>query len=310
MISERDKNCDRKNSNKTVNHWITPLYHYGEDANPQDDIGGFTGLHGQPFGTKVQLSNTDAAVVIEGASGRFSPSNTYEFYPFWVNRRILTFYAPDLLFDNEAVPTAGKLNVFGEYRMDRRHHNDKACGLFTTTLPLSGYSEYTVENMGDDYAQYDINDIFDIGDGGADEIYPGASFRKGYSANTKNWDAAGTGNSAMKEPYTKHNNLYINPRSLVLRVDGNADSSLRDGLTGVESPDKNTDYGVYYVQMYQENIGKYGGTGDSTYIDTGFSIKVDDLTDTNGIVNQNQINVFGGDTFTQATYLATRRIKA
>ena len=79
-------------------------------------------------------------------------------------------------------------------------------------------------------------------------------------------------------------------------------------LRVLKPPNKNTDYGVYYVQMYQENIGKHGGTGDSTYIDTGFSIKVDDLTDTNGIVNQNQINVFGGDTFTQATYLATRRV--
>jgi hypothetical protein len=63
--------------------------------------------------------------------------------------------------------------------MDRRHHNDIACGLFTTTLPLSGYSEYTVENMGTTYDQYDINDIFDIGDGGAADIYPNAKFRKG-----------------------------------------------------------------------------------------------------------------------------------
>jgi len=297
-----------------THHWITPLYHYGEDANPinfngGNFTGGFSGRHGMPFGTKVKLANVHAS----GAIGNIFNSaeyieNTYTFYPFWVNRRILTFYAPDLLFDNEAVPTAGKLNVFGEYRMDRRHHNDIACGLFTTTLPLSGYSEYTVENMGTTYDQYDINDIFDIGDGGAADIYPNAKFRKGYSANTKNWDAAGTGDEAMKKPYTKHNNLWINPRSLVLRVDGNTDTSLRDGLTGVEAPNKNTDYGVYYVQMYQENIGKYGGTGDSTYIDTGFSIKVDDLTDTNGIVNQNQINVFGGDTFTQATYLATRRV--
>jgi hypothetical protein len=291
-----------------VHHWMTPLYHYGEDANPSDNVGGFSGKHGQPFGTKIRLSNIDGAVLVDGASDRFSPNNYWLFYPFWINRRILTFYAPDLLFDNEAIPTAGKLNVFGEYRMDRRHHNDIACGLFTTTLPLSGYSEYTVENMGTTYDQYDINDIFDIGDGGAADIYPNAKFRKGYSANTKNWNAAGTNDAASKAPYTKHNNLWINPRSLVLRVDGNTDTSLRDGLTGVEAPDKNTDYGVYYVQMYQENIGKYGGTGDSTYIDTGFSIKVDDLTDTNGIVNQNQINVFGGDTFTQATYLATRRV--
>lgn len=289
----------------SIHHWITPLYHYGEDANPSSDFGSFTGRHGQPFGLKVKLANSIASVV---GSVNESLENIYYFYPFWVNRRILTFYAPDLLFDNTAVPTAGKLNVFGEYRMDRRHHNDIACGLFSSTLPLSGYSEYTVENMGTTYTQYDINDIFDVGDGGAADIYPGAKFRKGYSANTKNWDSVGVGDEAMKAPYTKHNNLWINPRSLVLRVDGNSDASLRDGLTGVESPNKNTDYGVYYVQMYQENIGKYGGTGDSTYIDTGFSIKVDDLVDTNGIVDQNQINVFGGDTFTQATYLATRRV--
>jgi hypothetical protein len=203
-----------------THHWITPMYHYGEDANPTNFRtnvlqsinlnGGFTGKHGQPFGTKVRLANFFASIAVNLAANIPGdgpiveyppelPENMYNFYPFWVNRRILTFYAPDLLFDNEAVPAAGKLNVFGEYRMDRRHHNDKACGLFTTTLPLSGYSEYTVENMGTTYDQYDINDIFDIGDGGADEIYPGASFRKGYSANTKNWDAVGSGDPAMKE---------------------------------------------------------------------------------------------------------------
>lgn len=297
-----------------THHWITPLYHYGEDANPQDlngidYTGGFSGKHGQPFGTKVIIANPSASV-FEGFLSQgpaSSKNNVTPFYPFWVNRRILTFYAPDLLLDNEAIPTAGTLNVFGEYRMDRRHHNDVACGLFSSTIPMSGYSEYTVENMGTGYAQYDINDVFDIGDGGSDQIYPGASFRKGYSANTKNWSASGTGNPAMKKEYTKKNNLYINPRSLVLRVDGNTDSSLRDGLTGVERLDKNTDYGVYYVQMYQGNPGKYGGTGDSTYIDTGCSVRVGDLADTNGIVDQNQINVFGGDTFTQATYLAARR---
>jgi hypothetical protein len=229
----------------TTHHWITPLYHYGEDANPisfawnegpnNNLQGGFNGRHGMPFGTKVRIANLHGSQPIAAYDRLVEiPENMYNFYPFWVNRRILTFYAPDLLFDNEAVPTAGKLNVFGEYRMDRRHHNDIACGLFTTTLPLSGYSEYTVENMGTTYDQYDINDIFDIGDGGAADIYPNAKFRKGYSANTKNWDAAGTGDEAMNKPYTKHNNLWINPRSLVLRVDGNTDTSLRDGLTGVE----------------------------------------------------------------------------
>ena len=304
---------DPNSGKEAIHHWITPLYHYGEDANPQGSTGGFSGKHGQPFGTKVIIANPSASIY----QGFFSQptftgydfkSNVIPFYPFWVNRRILTFYAPDILFNNEALPTAGTLNVFGEYRMDRRHHRDEACSLRSTTLTLSGYSEYRVEGMLDTYDTYDINDVFDIGDGGAAQIYPGAKFRKGYSANTKNWGAAGTNDQAMKKPYTKHNNLWLNPRSLVLRVDGKQDSSLRDGLTGVEAPNKNTDYGVYYVQMYQENIGKYGGTGDSTYIDTGCSVNVDDLLDTNGFVNTNQLNTFGGDTFTQSTYLATRKI--
>jgi len=284
-----------------VSHWITPLYHYGEDANPQGHTGGFSGRHGHPFGTKIRATNENGTVFGQ------RPENKYLYYPFWVNRRILTFYAPDVLFNNEALPTAGTLNVFGEYRMDRRHHRDEACSLRSTTLPLSGYSEYRVEGMLDTYDTYDINDVFDIGDGGAAQIYPGAKFRKGYSGNTKNW-SNDSGDDIVEAPWTKHNNLWLNPRSLVLRVDGKQDSSLRDGLTGVEAPNKNTDYGVYYVQMYQENIGKYGGTGDSTYIDTGCSVNVDDLLDTNGFVNTNQLNTFGGDTFTQSTYLATRKI--
>ena len=289
-----------------VMHNVTPMYGYGEDANPPSMQGGFTGRHGQPFGTKTRIGNESSANIAEQPF----ESVLYNFYPFWVNRRICTFYSPDILLDNTAIPLAGELIVFGEYRLNKTHVGDKANGLFVNSATcLSGYSEYTVEGMGNntgDFDRYNINNIFDIGDGGSDEIYPGASFRKGYSANCKSWIRPS--GERWKREYTRYNNLWINPRSLVLQVDGNSDLSLRDGLTGIESRGKNTDYGVYYVQMYQENIGKYGGTGDSTYIDTGFSIKVDDLTDTNGIVNQNQINVFGGDTFTQATYLSTRKI--
>ena len=289
----------------TVNmNRVCPVFHYGEDPYKEhiNSTYYFEGKHGQPFGLKVKIANEDASNRI---TNDFE-NNLHYFYPFWINRRIVTFYSPDILLDNNAIPAAGKLNVFGEYRMDRRHHNDDACGLYSTADAFSGYSEYTVENMGTDYAQHDINDIFDVGDGGAKEIYDGATFRKGYSAQAKDW---GGGYGGIKgNPYEKYNNLWINPRSLVLKVDGNSDSSLRDGLTGIERLNKNTDYGVYYVQMFSENKGKYGDTGDSSYIDTGFSIDVKDLTHINGIVNRNQINIFGGDTFTQATYLAARKI--
>ena len=289
-------------------HNVTPMYKYGEDANPASMQGGFTGRHGQPFGTKTRIGNESCFNLVD-LNNQFLDV-IYNFYPFWVNRRIATFYSPDILLDNEANPTGGELIVFGEYRLNKTHVGDEVNGLFINAAScFSGYSEYTVEGMGDstgDYDRYDINSLLDIGDGGSDNIYPGASFRKSYSANCKNWDRPYA--KRWDREYTKYNNLWLNPRSIVMQVDGNVDTSLRDGLTGIEPRGKNTDYGVYYVQMYQENIGKYGGTGDSTYIDTGFSIKVDDLVDTNGIVNKNQINVFGGDTFTQSTYLATRKI--
>jgi hypothetical protein len=288
-------------------NWICPVFHYGEDPYELTiNAGGkhFEGKHGQPFGLKIRIANEDASARINDAY----EINKHYFYPFWANRRIVTFYSPDILLDNEAIPTSGKLNVFGEYRMDRRHHNDIACGIFTSVANFSGYSEYTVEGMGTTYSQYDINDIFDVGDGGVAEIYDGATFRKGYSAQAKEWEGTTAIGAIKDRPYEKYNNLWINPRSLVLKVDGNSDASLRDGLTGIEAPNKNTDYGVYYVQMFSENKGKYGSTGDSSYIDTGFSIDVIDLTDISGIVERNQINVFGGDTFTQSTYLAARKI--
>ena len=299
-------------SNLIGSQRIVPIYHYGEDPYKTLYEGtsfseGFSGKHGQPFGLYVRLGNEHSTAPPNLEKDKFTRVKT-PFYPFWVNRRIVTFYSPDILFDNQVVPTSGKLNVFGEYRMDCDRFNDFANGIFQSVTQLSGYSEYTVEGIGDTFDQYDINDVFDIGDGGAEEIYNGATFRKGYSAQAKNWNGT-TADQAIKEkPYEKYNNLWINPRSLVLKVDGNPDSSLRDGLTGIESPNKNTDYGVYYVQMFSENKGKYGSTGDSTYIDTGFSVKVDDILDTNGRVDRNQINVFGGDTFTQATYLAARKI--
>jgi len=299
-------------SNRIISQRLCPIYHYGEDPYKKLYEGtgapeGFSGKHGQPFGLYVRLGNEHSTAQVNLPEDEFTRVKT-PFYPFWVNRRIVTFYSPDILFDNQAIPTSGKLNVFGEYRMDADRFNDFANGIFQTVNQLSGYSEYTVEGMQTTFDQYDIDEVFDVGDGASQEIYDGATFRKGYSAQAKNWNGTTAIQAIKEKTYEKYNNLWINPRSLVLKVDGNPDSSLRDGLTGIEAPNKNTDYGVYYVQMFSENKGKYGATGDSSYIDTGFSVDIDDLIDTNGRVDRNQINVFGGDTFTQSTYLAARKI--
>ena len=47
---------------KATHHWITPLYHYGEDGNPAP-FNDFTGRHGMPFGTRVRISNEIASLL-------------------------------------------------------------------------------------------------------------------------------------------------------------------------------------------------------------------------------------------------------
>ena len=296
-------------------HNITPLYYYGEDANPaslpssgQNFVGGFTGQHGQPFGTLVRLSTTTATRVPEPTYNA-SDNVVYRYYPFWVNRRILSLYAPDLLLGQSNVESSANLRVFGEYRVSKFHQGDFANGLFVNDAVVpSGYTEYGAENFGTTYDEYDIQSTHEIGDGGSDSIYPDAKFRKGYSAHARNWEGSGAGD-LDSQPYARYENLWKNKGGLVIRVDGDSDPNLRDQLTGVKSPNKNTDYGVYYIHLFQENRGKYGATGDSIYIDTGKSFRVDQLSfDVNGFVEKDQLKIFGGDTFTQSFYLGARRV--
>jgi len=297
-------------------HNITPLYYYGEDANPtslpssgQNMNGGFNGKHGQPFGTLVRLANEQLTRKLAEPSATAYDNVIYKYYPFWVNRRILSIYAPDLLLGQSNVSSAAKLHVFGEYRVSKFHQGDFVNGLFVNDAVVpSGYTEYGAENFGTTYDEYDIQSTHEIGDGGSDSIYPDAKFRKGYSAHARNWEGSGAGDLDSR-PYARYENLWKNKGGLVIRVDGDSDPNLRDQLTGVKSPNKNTDYGVYYIHLFQENRGKYGATGDSIYIDTGKSFRVDQLSfDVNGLVEKNQLKIFGGDTFTQSFYLGARRV--
>lgn len=297
-------------------HNITPLYYYGEDANPaslpssgQNFVGGFTGQHGQPFGTIVRLANEQLTRKLAEPSATAYDNVIYKYYPFWVNRRILSIYAPDLLLGQSNVESSANLHVFGEYRVSKFHQGDFVNGLFVEDAVVpSGYTEYGAENFGTTYDEYDIQSTHEIGDGGSDSIYPDAKFRKGYSAHARNWEGSGAGD-LDSQPYSKYENLWKNKGGLVVRVDGDSNPALRDSLEGVKSPNKNTDYGVYYVHLFQENRGKYGATGDSIYIDTGNSFRVNQLTfDVDGLVEKDQIKVFGGDTFTQSFYLGARRV--
>jgi len=309
-------------------HAICPLYHYGEDANPDIyNSGGpgnfvgnykkFHGVHGQPFGTKVVISNNQAAG--DTVTTHF-PENKRLFYPFWVNRRIVSFYSPDVMLGLTTVTASAELKVFGEFRMNRSHLGD-----FTTANiqegnvnGISGYTEYWVDGMGTYTIDYDIQNVVEIGDGGAAEVYPSARFRKGLSAMCNGYANKPNevfGNYAKK--HEQYNNLWTNPTSPVLQIDGDSNPNNVDGLQGLTPQQKNTDYGVYYGQVFQANRGKYGPTGDTIYIDTGKSFKVDQLNLSDSIlgasysvdsVNINQIKVFGGDAFTQGFYLANRKV--
>jgi hypothetical protein len=312
-------------------HAICPLYHYGEDANPDEynsgghpdftgDYRKFIGAHGQPFGTKVIISNNaGASSSLTFQVAQFEPSRRL-FYPFWVNRRIVSFYSPDVLFGNASVTASAQLKVFGEFRLNRSHLGDDAAINIqeSNVNGISGYTEYWVDGMGTYTVNYDINNVVEIGDGGAAEVYPTARFRKGLSAMCNGYvndPSEVFGNYAKK--HEQYNNLWTNPGGPVLQIDGSTNSDNVDGLNGVLPQQKNTDYGVYYGQIFQANRGKYGPTGDTIYIDTGKSFKVDQLNLSDSIlgasysvdsVNINQIKVFGGDAFTQGFYLANRKI--
>jgi len=310
-------------------HNICPLYHYGEDANPDSynsgghpnfdgDYRKFTGAHGQPFGTKVVLTN-NAGAGRPGEADVF-PENRRLFYPFWVNRRIVSFYSPDVLFGNTSVTASAELKVFGEFRLNRSHGGDSATANIqeSNVNGISGYTEYWVDGMGTYTVNYDIQNVVEIGDGGAAEVYPSARFRKGLSARCNGYvndPSEVFGNYSKK--HEQYNNLWTNPGGPVLQIDGFSTPINVDGLEGILPQMKNTDYGVYYGQIFQANRGKYGPTGDTIYIDTGKSFKVDQLnlsdnilTNTYSIdsVDINQIKVFGGDTFTQGFYLANRKV--
>lgn len=329
-----------------------PMYHYGEDANPPGDTGGFTGQHGEPFGTKVRLANRIAsiddqtiigtvgdvlgdillnvgqillpgeavgiivnAVLDEVDWGMRAEPNTYNFYPFYANRRLLTFYSPDhLLSGAPTVSGQSKLYVYGEYRMDRDNDPEIANSIHQTggnSFSLAGYSEYRATNLQNTFDVYDINEGVFIESGDIHQFDSKTSFRKGYSAEAKNWKNFPPGNATMNKPYRHYDNLYLNPGSLVLNVDGDSDSNLRNGVKGVVAPGKNTDYGVYYTAIYREIPNKYGQPDSSTYEDTGFVIKLSELTlDSQQQVERGQIKVFGGDTFTQSFYLLNRKPNA
>ncbi len=312
-------------------HNICPLYHYGEDANPDlYNSGGsgnfegnykkFFGAHGQPFGTKVMIANNaGASSALAPSEPIFYPSRRL-FYPFWVNRRIVSFYSPDVMLGLAAVTASAQLKVFGEFRLNRSHVGDYATANIQqpNVNGISGYTEYWVDGMGNDTVNYDINNVVEIGDGGAAEVYPTARFRKGLSALCNGYVNSGpTVFGSKSKPHEQYNNLWTNPTSPVLQIDGSTNSDNVDGLNGLLPQQKNTDYGVYYGQIFQANSGKHGPTGDTIYIDTGNSFRVDQLGLSGSIlgsaynidsVNVNQIKVFGGDTFTQGFYLANRKV--
>lgn len=62
----------------------------------------------------------------------------------------------------------------------------------------------------------------------------------------------------------------------------------------------NSDYGIYYVQFKRPQTNKYGDTEDTEYITTGHI-----ETDLSAISTASTFQVFGGDTFTQKTYMTT-----
>ena len=84
-------------------------------------------------------------------------------------------------------------------------------------------------------------------------------------------------------------------KSPVVYIDNNGD--------GVTSQNKNSDHAIKYVQLFTKKDGKYGPVEDSSYYSTGTKVGTGGFT---GKIPHSIIKVFGGDTFTQQSYIKTK----
>lgn len=188
-------------------------------------------------------------------------------------RRLLSFYSPDIIFGETTITPANadKLFNFGNpWRTDDDYANTGAKAYNSTFVEYNGNTGITSTPTPltiDEGATLSYGSSFTI----AGEIYSKA-------LRTSNPNAG----------------IFANYTSLVLHTTANATNA-----------SGNTDYGLYmgqYYRPYTSSEDQYGDIATTKYIPTGQYYELPDVV-TDSII---EVNVFGGDVFTQKTFLKYR----
>jgi hypothetical protein len=78
--------------------------------------------------------------------------------------------------------------------------------------------------------------------------------------------------------------------------------ALKSATTIVDNAGAVNNYGVYYAQYIRPLLDQYGSVNSNNFIYTGSFVDITSSSQSTG----NQIDTFGGDTFTQTTYIKSR----
>lgn len=290
----------------------SPLNNQGEGSN----INNFMGDNVREAGEPTELvsypttNGTSFCLGVVDQTSDLGSNNDSEVTPQFFKvleseRRVLSIYSPDFIFGgfDEVEDDYSDVLDFGEMFLDK------------TTTSLDWYqrpnfgirynvpsctAKYYPENLGDSFFNYNIaNDNHRPFIQSGDRVnYDGFSgFRKahdGYSlVNGKSFDITDL-NRKLELGYE---GLWKMESGPVIYVENNGN--------GFEHQGKNTDHGIRYIQLFKKKLNKYGPIDESEYYTTG--AKYPTTVTQSNIIGPGIIKVFGGDTYTQQSFLKTKK---
>jgi hypothetical protein len=219
-------------------------------------------------------------------------------------RRYHTIYSPDLIFgqQQEFEPsTISSVIDFGEAFLDMTQFSNtfywKAVSTGSEDVQIpSCVSRYIPENMGTSFNEYTIDRISIIGAGERVNMDGFNGFRKAHDAFSF-FAGQFIGGPPPTTRKIGYEGLWKMIESPVVFTENN-------GL-GIVSQGKNPDHGIRYIQLFTKKDDKYGDKSESTYLTTNTVLDIRER-EPFGDIQPGEIKVFGGDTYTQQSYLKTK----
>jgi hypothetical protein len=222
-------------------------------------------------------------------------------------RRILSIYSPDFIFGGFDALDDDYSQVidFGEMFLDKTttsldYYWRGGVNNLNDTHVASCAAKYYPENLSDTYNKYSIDNHQFINSGDRENLFGGFNgFRKAHDGYIFSDRELHGGNGNFWDGWKGLWKMQSGP---VIHVENNGD--------GITNQGKNDDHGIRYIQLFkQKGLGtpqqsKYGPIDDSEYYTTGPKYPTSGLQ--SNIIGPGVIKVFGGDTYTQQSFLKTK----